>query len=387
MEVIDYLRKNGIKKLQEEFDISVKFYKDRIILNYRQSTEKKFHPIVKECRGLILRYNPIKDFRQQDFKVLCRSFDRFYNYGENPDDEYFKFEEAVFTEKLDGTLINVYHDGKKWCVATRKTAFGESSLPFTDKSFFEYFTETLMNNINYKIKMINKNITINIPEDFYDLFENYGCKEYTYIFELTGIENRIVTPYDKNKVTLLDCRNKYTGEYITFSCLKSIATKMMIDTVKFYDFNTVNQALESFNKTSQFFEGYVAIIKNENHRRIKIKNPSYVFYHKKRNMGNFSKEFILELLLEENYKEWLKTFPFDEKILKPYIDKYNKLLKLIETDYKKYKDIESQKDYAILVKKKPYANILFSLRKEYKNPEEYLKTISKKQFFKLIDSM
>jgi hypothetical protein len=45
-------------------------------LNYDQIESAKAHPVVMECRGLILSY--------PHGEVVARSFDRFFNYGEVP---------------------------------------------------------------------------------------------------------------------------------------------------------------------------------------------------------------------------------------------------------------------------------------------------------------
>ncbi len=78
MKVVDYLKKNGLAALEAEFAIKSKLYEEGlIVLNYDQIySAPKAHPIVVECRGLIL---------DTDFNVVSRSLDRFFNYGEQPD--------------------------------------------------------------------------------------------------------------------------------------------------------------------------------------------------------------------------------------------------------------------------------------------------------------
>ena len=75
MNVQTYLRTFGLQKLTEELGIKVKIYEDEglMVLNYHQIDSPKSHPVVMECRGLIL---------DTEFNVVSRSMDRFLNWGE-----------------------------------------------------------------------------------------------------------------------------------------------------------------------------------------------------------------------------------------------------------------------------------------------------------------
>ena len=76
MEVIKFLKANGnnFQKLTDVYGIKVKDYPEQklVVLNYDQINSPKMEPIVQECRGLILDYA---------LNVVCRPFDRFFNYG------------------------------------------------------------------------------------------------------------------------------------------------------------------------------------------------------------------------------------------------------------------------------------------------------------------
>src|SRR4051812_14440572 len=103
MEVIKYLKQYGLKALEEEFSIKAKIYEEGlIVLNYDQIySSTKAHPIVAECRGLIL---------DTDFNIVSRSFDRFFNLGEQPETQTdIDISKAVCMEKIDGSLIKIYH--------------------------------------------------------------------------------------------------------------------------------------------------------------------------------------------------------------------------------------------------------------------------------------
>lgn len=66
--------KLAIEELTKEFAIKVRQYDEGLlVLNYDQIESPKSHPIVMECRALIL---------DTDFNVVSRAFDRFFNIHE-----------------------------------------------------------------------------------------------------------------------------------------------------------------------------------------------------------------------------------------------------------------------------------------------------------------
>mgnify|MGYP003565423402 CR=1 FL=1 len=59
LNTVKYLKNHTYKDIKNEFGIKVKEYDDRIVLNYSQINSPKYHPIVKECRALILSKPPV----------------------------------------------------------------------------------------------------------------------------------------------------------------------------------------------------------------------------------------------------------------------------------------------------------------------------------------
>ena len=74
LEVQKYLKEKGVEALKQEFSIIVKEAGDLLVLNYNQIESPKTHPIVIECRSLIL---------DKQYNVVSRSFDRFFNLQED----------------------------------------------------------------------------------------------------------------------------------------------------------------------------------------------------------------------------------------------------------------------------------------------------------------
>ena len=149
MDVVDYLKMHSLEKLKNEFGIIVKEYPDLYVLNYDQIESPKTHPIVQECRGLILDKN---------YNIVSRSFDRFFNYGENNTGENCNFSKCKIFEKLDGSLINVYYYNENWNVSTRGTAYAESYVGGYG--------------ITFK-KLVYKALNIKTQEEFDNIFDSF----------------------------------------------------------------------------------------------------------------------------------------------------------------------------------------------------------------------
>lgn len=117
MNVLKYLQTHTLEELSSTFGIKVKDYQHYIGLNYSQIESPKSDPITIECRSLKLM-KPINN----NWIVASRSFDRFFNYGESPD-QYanFDFNEAVIMEKVDGSIIPIWYNSvdNKWEISSR----------------------------------------------------------------------------------------------------------------------------------------------------------------------------------------------------------------------------------------------------------------------------
>ena len=331
-----YLQTHTLEELKDEFDIKYKLYDDRVILKYGIMSKPKFHPIVKECRGLILSL--------PDYKVISRGFDRFFNYGEGDDKDDFDWDNCLVFNKLDGSLCKVYHDGVKWCVSTSGTAFAEGETPM-GKTYHDLFVEA-------------------IGGDLDDRF-NLHRKHFTYIFELTSPENRIVTRYHETKATLLGVRNNTTGDYLDYSILKTELKHMSYtELVESYDINNVDDVLKFVEGRDAMDEG-VVLYDMGTQMRIKLKSSGYVAIHHLR--GNeVTKKSIVTLLLKGEMDEYIAYFPEDGEMVQPYIDRFEELKDDITNTYNEFKDIEDQKEFAMNVKDLEYSGFLFAMRKGMK---------------------
>lgn len=337
LHVQEYLLSHTYEQLTEEFGITVSSqYDDRVVLNYHQidSYKCRFDPIVMECRGLILS--------KPDHKILCRSFDRFWNYGEDPKSDAFDITKASVDDKIDGSLCNVYHDGARWCVSTRKMAFAEGPVPNKKKTYADIFEEAIGDEVDNAFKEISKDLVT--------------------IFEMVSPETRVVTPYPEKQVYLLDVRNRDTGLFlgneITYFWLISKKSKWLYP--KKHEFGTWKECVRASNDLPAMEEGYVAKIGDW---RIKIKNPAYLAIAHLRENGAITEKRVVKLVFMQDHEEYLIHFPEDQPEFDPWIEAYDAMMMDVTKKWIACKEIEDQKEFALAIADCPAKGSLFAMRK------------------------
>jgi hypothetical protein len=345
MKVIEYLNKFGIEKLKEEpLSIKVREYDDRIVLNYDQINSPKYHPIVRECRGLILGL--------PNFNILSRTFERFFNLGEvDPsanDQLHIDITEYIGHEKIDGSLIPFYWDGIDWQCGTRGTAYAEGPTNMGDgKTFRDIIEYTIKHKTGY--------------DSIADFCEGWN-EDNTYVFELTSPDTRVVKPYDYD-LYILAIRDKFDGKYLDHESLVVFSDHIGVNIGKIYKFDSIeNCKIASEEMESAFDEGFV-LYNPKNQHRIKVKNPAYVAIAHMRQDGCLSEKRIIKLVFMNEYDEYLALFPEDRRFFEPYIDAYGDMITEVNNVWEASKDLKDQKEFAMKVKDTKVSNFLFALRR------------------------
>ena len=336
MKVVQYLKEFGIEKLKKEFSIKVKEYDEGlIVLNYDQILSQKSHPIVMECRGLIL---------DKEFNIVSRSFSRFFNLGECPEtQEHIDMSKASCVQKLDGSLIKIFYWNNQWNISTRGTAFAESEV----NGFGITFRDLVLSALG------------RTDDDF-----QYSCavnlnRLYTYICEVVSMENRVVTRYDERKLYFLAARNNETGEYgshVQENDAYFLGCKMP----DVFNFSSTEDCVEAAKVLKDLDEGYVLV--QDGIPVCKIKSPAYVAVHLLKSEGLNPKR-ICELVLTGEQDEYLKYFEEDRQHVEPYVNRLQELHFSMALLWTEVESIESQKDFAMKVKDEKFSAVLFHRRK------------------------
>lgn len=255
-------------------------------------------PIVQEARGIIL------DITNED--VVCWPFRKFGNWQESYADK-IDWESARIVEKVDGSITKLWFDKKKndWVWSTNGTIFAEDAPVSTSES--KTFLTLIKNTLNCK----------DIPYNELD-------KNNTYIFELTGKDNKVVINYDLSELYYLGTRSNIDGKEVDeseslFKNFRKPKTYLVKDT----SLKSVIELSKTLNKDGNCTnEGFVVVDKNFN--RVKVKTEEYLYLHK---MASISEKNIIKSLTEGiNVKDLCDMVPNKSHIIMYYAYKYEEAL-------------------------------------------------------------
>tara|TARA_Y100000310_G_scaffold110424_1_gene108822 strand:+ start:608 stop:1720 length:1113 start_codon:yes stop_codon:yes gene_type:complete len=319
-------------------------------LNYDQIESPKTHPLVRECRSLTLE--------KDTWKLVARSFPRFFNWGEVIDEQGdFNFDDFQVQSKEDGSLISVYWYRGEWHANTRGS-FGLQEVQFTEYTWQDLVAQAL------KVKDLQA-------------VESVLPKTLTYVFELATPYNKVVRTYPDSRMYLLTAFDHDGDEIGKDVNIDDIAKYINAHRPEVFSFTSIEQIqnyLDTMIKDDPTFEG-VVIRDNEN-RRWKIKNPGYLSLHRMRGEGDnlYNPKHLLPWVLKGERSELITYFPevadkFDE------IDAQvqSELAKLIDI-WHDAKGIETQKDFALAITKRTrFSSILFTVRKQNGNADDVVR--------------
>ncbi len=273
MLIQDFLLTHSLNDL-EAAGIDYNLYDDGHILqlNYNMLTAKESDPMACECRALILSCdvsNPSAIVGET--KVVSRAFDRFFNLDQQGSTVDFSKPTTIF-EKLDGSLISLYHYKGRWNVATRSNWNGSNE--FNGHTFRGLFNRAL-NEMGWEF------------DDFVAQLDT----ERAYLMELQTPLNQVVVPHDTFKLNLIGCRNRNGQEYD----IRTIDIGIPIPAI--FDFHSMADIRAFIDKLPDHsFEGFVVL--DNNFHRVKIKSPKYLIAHKVATKAMTDINLLESILLE-----------------------------------------------------------------------------------------
>lgn len=337
MKIVEFINNNpNWKELlqQKPYCLTIKEENGFIILKYSQVDSDFNNPVVRECRGLIL---------DGTLKPVCIPFYKFGNYGESycPDIDW---KSARVQEKVDGSLIKVWFYDGKWRVSTNGTIDAYKSD--IGQSLFS---------------------VLNVPyQTFGGLFdkakENCGLnfdrldKNKTYMFELVSPYNKVVVPYKDIEIYHIGTRDNTT--------LEELDEDIGVQKPKHYDLHTLEDCIATANKMPYSEEGYVVVDKNWN--RVKIKSPQYIAVHHLKNNGELNFASLVQLIRANEIEEFCTYFPEYKEYVIKLKNKIDEIISRFESevDILKTKQFDTQKDFALEVKDKPFSAFYFTWWKD-----------------------
>lgn len=295
-------------------------YDHLFVFSYNQIKSDFKLQIVRESRGTILYQNK----SDNSYGIMCRPFTKFFNLGEA---NAVKLDPRTtkFVSKEDGSLLKIYFDSilKEFTVASNNTIV--------------IFDDSNINN-NNSDSMYQKLEQVKHMLDFSKL-----DKEYTYLFELVGPTFGIVK---YNDYDLYHLATIHTQDGHEISC--------NLDNVKqpiYVDLNSLEDAKNYVNLFSGIkLEGVIAV--DDDHKRVKIKNASYVTLHHSLGSQLPPEKLCFECFKTNEIDELLATRSDLKKYMDELIKKFEKIKTIIEEEQKILEPLKSsnKKEYALAVK-------------------------------------
>ncbi len=304
--------KTALKDLKEQYHIDSRIYRDLVCLSYDKTrytgledepTEVQraagFHPIIKECRSLVLQISP-------DWHVVSRAFDRFRNRVES-DTQYGLFPMDAY-EKLDGSVVTLFRYGDNWLYRTNGVVMPSGTCNSWGTKWSELIEPALGTGF-LKSKMLD------------------SMHNDSFIFELTSPDNKIVTQYNETKMSLLAIRH-VDGRYSSRTCCDHVAKECDWGRPKYYPIHSIQHGIDYVNGLTDLQEGLV-VYNRSNEPAYKEKSEDYLHAHKTKG-EELTPKRVWNMVMEDNAAEYLSYFPEDNDRIEPYIKAYDMLIEDLE---------------------------------------------------------
>lgn len=347
LEVQKWLQYNGqFDLLETQIAISSNFHPtdSRVILNYNQIDSPKLHPIVQECRGLVLDRN--------NYKLIGRGFKRFLNWGEGPQYymDRFEWKSSIGTVKEDGSLLLAYVWNGQLHINTRNS-FGTGEPNNSGLTWRELFLSTLKDPT--KLELVEGR---------------------SYVFELCSPQNQVVRFYKEPTCYLLTV---FDGEVewghdttVNYTIQHGLNTP---ESILFNDPFEVTQEIAKRARSDKTFEGFV--LRDIFGHRFKFKSTDYLTLHRFLNNGAVGNERLLSLILDGESDEILTYFPNLLERLENLKIELDRTVKRLDNIWYCHWDVGSRKRFAEIVKKEPLSFVLFNLYGQEYNPDAVLNQV------------
>jgi T4 RnlA family RNA ligase len=267
-------------------------------------------------------------------KISCRPMEKFFNLNENDFTKDIRPENiARVMEKVDGSLISTFTIDMKphvW-MKSKSTVVSDQALLATNKAYA-------------------------MGADFVGELLKAERDGYTVNLEYTGPGNRIVLPYQEEKLTVLNIRHRDTGAYMPIAQIKSEYKALWNNFVfgvcsdNMSDYQSQVMLNAECIKALEGIEGYIWVMNDG--QMVKLKSDWYVCKHKAKD-GALNFKYCLEAVLDEKSDDMRAALYDDpialellnnvEVVVRNYV---STLVDKVEKFHNENKQL-SRKDYAI----------------------------------------
>lgn len=276
MELLEFMNRVGNWEevlAAAPYNLEIKSDGPYTIMSYRMFESDMALPLVQEARGSIFTRN-----EDGMWVCVCRAMDKFFNWGE-PCAATIDWKSAKVMEKVDGSLIKVWHHNGKWHVSTNNT-------------------------INAYQNEIVEGITFG---SLFDRLRHFNLEDldthYCYWFELVSKWNPLVVQYKDEALYYLGCRNmgtmKEEGGIPEPLCCQPHPT--------YYNFHSLQECISTAALLDRDHEGFVVVDSGWN--RIKVKGSEYLRLAKLRGNDLPTTKYLIELWRNKSLDDYYAAFP------------------------------------------------------------------------------
>ena len=332
------------------YNLIIKDLGDCTLIKYNQLFSDFKEPMVREARGIIVQKKGRK------YRLVRIAFTKFFCVGDpNAKRDLYKLahrKQWFVEEKIDGSLITLAWWDNKWHVSTSGNIDAyKAPLSFANgdiQNFGKLFEYASKGKIDYK--QLNK--------------------RFTYIFELVGLENKVVVPYEVEDIYYLGRRNNNTLLEVPYfkdncagveDCKRPKCRVIDINKNPKKIIKELQREVNSFTKDQEHFEGYV-ISDSSLKTRVKMKSSKYLELSSQKGDGVFSARKILLMIKDHKDDDVLSSFPEYKPQFDDIRNKLSNWMIELKNDIDEMKSLkfESRKDLAMWAKEKSFSSILFA---------------------------
>lgn len=297
------------------------------IFSYRLASYTDFLQAgARECRGHMFQITPEGEL----ISLAALPMHKFFNYQENPISMNPDFSQVnLIMDKADGSLISSYIHNPAMLRLKSKTSLQSDQAIAAMKVLnsspkLRHFVEVLTANDN----------TVNM--------------------EYVAPDNRIVLPYQKANLIVLNVRKLKDGTYWYYNQLKELMEHMDCIEHLVPNVDSTVQDVHEFVKSIPSMTGIEGfVVGMQNGWLVKVKTDWYQSLHRAKDSVN-SPKALFEVVVNEGHDDLRAAFPEDQFVL-DRIDEMEKLVKHLyvkikegpELFFAENKHLE-RKEYAIL---------------------------------------
>lgn len=335
MQLQQYLRNGGsLDDLQNNYHLNIRYhqeYRNLVMFKYAHNCFDFSDRKTQEARGII--------FDSTNWDIVSYPYDKFFEIGHKYAPKV-DVEHSVIYEKLDGSLMTLYHYDGQWHVASSGVPDASGRVNGKDGMTFNFLFWTTWHELNYML-----------PDD----------EDMCYVFELMSPYNRIIVEHKTSNIVLHGARNIHTlQEYDPMW----IADIYNWNCVPIHDFNITSlQELITIANDLDPIRSEGFIVCDRDYNRVKIKGKEYLRYaHIGSKLFSNPKKALI-MAIQGKCDDIITFYPSYTQEYRQLTRQYNELCDEIQITYDTYKHLP-QKEFALQIRDVWYRSCLFDMRKQ-----------------------